>query len=52
LSTAPDLLAAVLVAAGNIPSDYLAAFRGCFLPGREEREVEGGKEGGGGKMYP
>ena len=39
---------AVVVAAGNVPSDSLPAVRGCFLLWREEREVEGDRDECGG----
>ena len=39
---------AVVVDAGNVPSDSLSAVRGCFLPWREEREVEGDRDDWGG----
>jgi len=34
----------VVVAAVNVPSDSLAAVRGCFLLWRENREVEGDRD--------
>ena len=39
---------AVVEDAGNVPSDSLPAVRGCFLPWREEREVEGDRDEWGG----
>ena len=39
---------AVVVDAGNVPSDSLPAVMECFLPWREEREVEGDRDEWGG----